>query len=67
VSISSGHNCHVGGTRVMMYDGETKAVEDVNEGDLLMGDDGTPREVLELYRGSMIYTSSSTRMASVTG
>lgn len=51
LSIASGHNCHGAGTRVMMYDGSTKAVEDVEEGDLLMGDDETEREVLELYRG----------------
>ena len=39
------------GTRVLMYDGTLKAVEDVLEGDLLMGDDSTPRRVLSLARG----------------
>jgi replicative DNA helicase len=39
------------GTRVMMYDGTLKAVEEVQVGDLLMGDDSTPRRVLSLARG----------------
>jgi replicative DNA helicase len=39
------------GTRVLMYDGTVKAVEDVRVGDLLMGDDSTPRRVLSLARG----------------
>lgn len=43
--------CHLKGTEVIMYDGTTKCVEDVKVGDKLMGDDGTPREVLRLYNG----------------
>ncbi len=43
--------CHAKGTRVIMYDGTTKAVEDVRVGDLLMGPDSCPRKVLELRRG----------------
>ncbi|MEM0962191.1 MAG: replicative DNA helicase [Bacteroidota bacterium] len=39
------------GTRVMMHDGTLKAVEDIRVGDLLMGDDSTPRRVLSLARG----------------
>jgi replicative DNA helicase len=39
------------GTPVMMYDGRTKPVEDVEVGDRLMGDDGTPRTVQSLARG----------------
>ncbi len=39
------------GTPVMMYDGTVKAVEDIRVGDLLMGDDSTPRTVLSLARG----------------
>lgn len=39
------------GTKVLMYDGTLKKVEDVNVGDLLMGDDSTPRRVLSLARG----------------
>ncbi|UWF82783.1 MAG: hypothetical protein [Bacteriophage sp.] len=38
--------CHIAGTKVMMYDGSTKNVEDVKLGELLMGPDGTPRKVL---------------------
>ena len=39
------------GTRVMMYDGTLRRVEDVQVDDLLMGDDSTPRRVLSLARG----------------
>lgn len=39
------------GTEIVMYDGLVKKVEDVNVGDLLMGDDSTPRKVLSLARG----------------
>lgn len=44
------------GTRVLMYDGTLKVVEDIKVGDLLMGDDSTPRCVLSLARGrEMMY------------
>ncbi len=39
------------GTPVMMYDGRVKRVEEINVGDLLMGDDSTPRRVGSLARG----------------
>ena len=39
------------GTRVVMFDGTTKAVEDVRKGDQLMGPDSNPREVLSLCQG----------------
>lgn len=39
------------GTKVVMYDGSLRNVEDVKEGELLMGDDSTPRKVLSLARG----------------
>lgn len=39
------------GTKVVMYDGSLRNVEDVRVGDLLMGDDSTPRRVLSLARG----------------
>ncbi len=39
------------GTRVLMFDGSLKKVEDVVEGDLLMGDDSTPRTVKSIARG----------------
>lgn len=38
------------GTPVLKYDGSIVPVEDIIEGDLLMGDDSTPRTVLELCR-----------------
>jgi replicative DNA helicase len=44
------------GTPVMMYDGRAKPVEDIEVGDRLMGDDGTPRTVQSLARGrEMMY------------
>ncbi len=39
------------GTKVVMYDGRLKKVEDIRVGDLVMGDDSTPRKVLSLGRG----------------
>lgn len=39
------------GTKVMMYDGTLKNVEDIQVNDLLMGDDSTPRRVLSLAHG----------------
>lgn len=44
--------CLAKGTPVLMYDGSVKAVERVRVGDLLMGPDSTPREVLSLARGT---------------
>lgn len=43
--------CHAKGTEVIMADGKLKKVEDINLGDLVMGDDGTPRTVIQLHRG----------------
>lgn len=43
--------CHAKGTRVLMADGSLKAVEDVAVGDMLMGPDSTPRNVMKLVRG----------------
>ncbi|MBP7533797.1 MAG: hypothetical protein KA783_05085, partial [Chitinophagales bacterium] len=39
------------GTKILMYDGSLKKVEDIKVGDYLMGDDSTPRQVLSLARG----------------
>ncbi|WP_457743654.1 replicative DNA helicase [Sulfurimonas sp.] len=39
------------GTKVVMFDGRLKNVEDIEVGDQLMGDDSTPRNVLSLARG----------------
>ena len=38
-------------TEILMYDGTIKKVQDIVDGDLLMGDDSTPRTVLSLARG----------------
>jgi replicative DNA helicase len=39
------------GTKVLMFDGSLKNVEDVKVGEVLMGDDSTPRNVLSIARG----------------
>lgn len=39
------------GTKVVMFDGTLKNVEDIEVGEQLMGDDSTPRNVLSLARG----------------
>ncbi len=49
--VSAVTGCHARGQRLLMFDGATKAVEDVEVGDLLMGPDSTPRRVLRLHRG----------------
>jgi len=43
-------------TAILMYDGSVQLVQDIRKGDLLMGDDSTPRKVLSLARGmEMMY------------
>lgn len=49
---SSLSKCLAVGTKVIMYDGSMKKVEDVVSGDVLMGDDSSPRNVLSTGRGS---------------
>lgn len=44
-------NCLGKNIPVMMADGSKKLSQDVRQGDLLMGPDGTPRRVLILHRG----------------
>jgi superfamily II DNA or RNA helicase len=47
-------------TPILMYDGTIKRVQDVVVGDVLMGDDSTPRNVLSLARGrEMMYKVES--------
>jgi len=46
-----GLGCHSKGTKIMMADGSLKNVEDIVVGEQLMGDDSTPRNVLELRSG----------------
>lgn len=43
--------CFARGTKVRMFDGTIKNVEDIQVGEQVMGDDSTPRNVLELCRG----------------
>lgn len=48
--------CFAPGTEVLMHNGEVKCVEDVRVGDVMMGDDSTPRNVIELcHNTEMMY------------
>lgn len=48
--------CHPAGTKILMFSGEVKNVEDLRAGDQLMGPDSRPRTVLSTCRGrEMIY------------
>ena len=47
----TGVGCFAKDTKVLMYDGKTKKIQDIQVGDIVMGDDSTPRNVLKLYRG----------------
>lgn len=51
IIITGRAGCLGKGTKVLMYDGKFKKVEDIVVGDLLMGIDSTPRTVLSLNRG----------------
>ena len=54
--------CHGLGTQILMFDGSIKLVQHIVEGDMLMGDDSTPRTVLSLARGTdEMYEISSTK------
>ena len=43
--------CHLKDTPIIMIDGSIKMVQDIQVGDLLMGDDSTPRTVTSLAKG----------------
>lgn len=43
--------CHKKGTKIILYNGTHKNVEDITINDVIMGDDSTPRNVLSLCRG----------------
>lgn len=48
--------CLAKGTKILMYDGTFKKVEDIIVGDIIMGDDSKPRTILSLARGKeMMY------------
>ncbi len=49
--------CLAKNTPVIMYDGSSKMVQDINKDELLMGDDSTPRKVLSTVTGrEQMYT-----------
>lgn len=53
--------CHGIDTPILMHDGSIKLVQDIVVGDLLMGDDSSPRTVLSLARGrDTLYKIKST-------
>ena len=43
--------CHARGSSIIMADGSLSLVENVRIGDYLLGDDGSPRKVLDLHSG----------------
>lgn len=43
--------CLLKGTKVLMFNGESKCVESIKKGDLVMGDDSTCRTVLDTHHG----------------
>lgn len=51
VSVSSGHGCFGLNTLIKMYDSTFKYVQDIEENDLVMGDDGESRLVTHILRG----------------
>jgi ATP-dependent Lon protease len=54
--------CHGYNTPILMYDGSVKMVQEVIVGDLVMGDDSTPRAVMSLGRGEdMMYEIASNK------
>jgi P4 family phage/plasmid primase-like protien len=46
--------CHAKGTGIMLSNGQINKVEDILEGDYLMGPDSKPRKVKELVRGNSL-------------
>ena len=51
ITLSGYAGCLAYGTKILMFDGSYKEVQDIVIGDKLMGIDSTPRTVLELKRG----------------
>lgn len=48
---TGGGKCLAKDTPILMYDGTIKKVQDVIVGDVIMGDDSSPRNILSLARG----------------
>lgn len=62
ILITGSGGCHAINTEILMYDGTIKLVQDININDLLMGDDSTPRTVLNLIRGKeMMYNITNNK------
>lgn len=51
VAPANSGKCEIKGTKILMYDGSIKNIEDIVVGDLLMGPDSTPRTVKSLTHG----------------
>ncbi len=45
------HNCFAENTLIRMYDGDLKKVQNINRGDMLMGDNSSPRIVMQTTQG----------------
>jgi hypothetical protein len=46
-----GKRCCKKGTKILLWNGEIKNVEDIKIDDVLIGNDGTPRKIIELHNG----------------
>ena len=54
--IWTGTGCHAKGTKILMYDGNTRNVEDIQFGEHIMGDDSRKRVVSQVFKGrAMLY------------
>lgn len=51
ILITGGRGCEHPDTPILMADLSVKKIKDIGVGDYVMGDDGTPRCVLKLFRG----------------
>jgi phage/plasmid-associated DNA primase len=49
--IWTGSGCHARNTKICMFEGKNKCVQNIDVGDLLLGDDGRERKVRRLFRG----------------
>lgn len=51
ILVTGGRGCEDPNTPIMMYDHSIRLIKDIRIGDRVMGDDGTPREVLNTVSG----------------
>jgi hypothetical protein len=52
--------CFAKGTKIMLYNGKYKKVENITSNDVIMGDDSTPRNIIKLFTGlQQMYKVSS--------